>query len=106
MLTARKLRIAWKAYIAAKVAMQMLDRPSAAEVARRQQGYFRWRLTEALDRLSTDSEHLGEVLEEIFLIATGVDEIIDWRPVTLVEARTRIGEPLIAPKMETNAAER
>jgi hypothetical protein len=65
-----------------------------AIVAGRQREYFHLRLAEAIARLPKDNELLTEVLEEIILIATGEDEIIGWRPVTLVEARTRIGEPL------------
>ena len=66
-------------------------------VVQRQRQYFRWRLKEALEVLWADNELLAEVLEEILLIATGEDVIINWRPLSLEEARARIGEPLARP---------
>jgi hypothetical protein len=94
MLKDRKLRIAWRAYLAELEVMQRLERPSEAVIAERFRGYFRWRLEEALDSLWFDSELLAEVLEEIFLIATDDDEIINWRPPALEDMISRIGEPL------------
>ena len=75
MRTERRLRIAWKAYLAELGVMQMLERPSEAEIAERFRRYFRWRLEEAIGVLSADSSALSEVLIELFLIVTGEDEI-------------------------------
>jgi hypothetical protein len=103
MIRERRLRIAWKAYLVDKGVMQMLERPSEAEIAERARKYFRWRLEEALEVLPTDSAKLAEVLNELFALLVGEDEIVDWQPPTLAEAGARIGGPL---RMETNAAER
>jgi hypothetical protein len=46
MLTDRKLRIAWKAYLAELVAMQMAEHPSEAVIAERLRVYLSNRLTE------------------------------------------------------------
>ena len=75
-------------------ARQPAHRIPAAIVAGRLQEYCRWRLSEALERLGFDSEPLGQVLEEILLLATGEEEIINWRPPALEEMRVRITEPL------------
>ena len=106
MLTDRKLRIAWRAYLADKAVMQRLERPSEAEIAERFRRYFKWRLEEAVEVLGSDSSALAEVLSEMFALVIGEDEVEGWRPVALEDARARIEEPFIAPKMATNAAER
>jgi hypothetical protein len=79
------------------LARQPAHRIPTAVVAERQRAYFRRRLEEAVETLPGDSEPLAEVLEEILLIATGEDVIINWRPLSLEEARARIGEPLARP---------
>ena len=68
--------------------------------------YFRRRLEEALEVLGSDSSALAEVLNEMFALVIGEEEVEGWQPVALEDARARIGDPRIAPKMETNAAER
>ena len=45
-------------------------------------------------------------MNEMFALLIGEDEVEGWRPVALEDARARIEEPFIAPKMATNAAER
>jgi hypothetical protein len=45
MLTDQKLRIAWKAYLAESVAMQMAEHPSEAVVGERWREYLSNRLT-------------------------------------------------------------
>jgi hypothetical protein len=102
----RKMQIAWRAWLAERGTMQRLERPSEAEIADRARGYFRWRLEEAIGLLPLSSQKLAEVLNEMYALLLGEDEIQSWRPVALGDARRRIGEPLIASKMETNAAER
>jgi hypothetical protein len=86
--------------------MQMLERPSEALIAERASRYFRWRFQEALEVLGSDSSALAEVLNEMFALVIGEEEVEGWQPVALEDARARIGDPRIAPKMETNAAER
>jgi len=93
----RRLRIAWRAWLANKGVMQMLERPSAAEMADRARGYFRWRLEEALEVLPNDSSALGEVLNELEALLLGEEQVEGWRPVALGDARRRIREPLMAP---------
>ena len=68
MLTDRKLRIVWKAYLCELGVMQALERPSEAEVAERVRQYL------------CDSSRLAEVLIEILEIATGKAEIVGWWP--------------------------
>jgi hypothetical protein len=85
-------------------AQQPAHRIPEAIVRERQLEYFHWRLEEAVGRLEEgDGEVLGEVLEEMLMISTGQEEIINWRPVTLEDARRRIGKPIV--RMETNGAE-
>ena len=88
------MRIAWRAWLADKGTMQLLDRPSAAEIAERARKYFRWRLKEAVQVLGSDSSALAEVLNEVFALVIGEDEIIGWRPPSVEEMRIRITEPL------------
>jgi hypothetical protein len=76
------------------LARQPAHRIPTAIVAARQQEYFKWRLAEAIAGLCADAELLGEVLEEILLIATGEDKIVGWRPPELEEMLLKIGEPL------------
>ena len=76
------------------LARQPASRIPTAVVAERQRAYFRWRLEEALEWLGFDSRPLAEVLEEILLIATGEEEIINWRPPALEEVLSRLTEPL------------
>jgi hypothetical protein len=90
------MRIAWKAYLAELGVMQMLERPSEAEIAERFRRYFRWRLEEAIGVLSADSSALSEVLIELFLTVTGEDEIVGWRPPALEKSLSRITEPIVA----------
>jgi hypothetical protein len=71
-----KLRIAWRAYLADKAVMQMLERPSEAEVAERLRQYLADRLAEAIKALGADSFLLAVVLVEILEIATGEAEIV------------------------------
>jgi hypothetical protein len=87
------------------LARQPAHRIPESIVAQRQREYFHWRLEEALEWLWVDSEPLGEVLEEILLVATGEEEIINWRPPALTETVSRITEPL-ARLEYTDAAER
>jgi hypothetical protein len=47
MLRNRRFRIAWKAYLAEKMAMRLAEHPSEAVVAERFRGYFRLRFMEA-----------------------------------------------------------
>ena len=82
----------------------MLERPSQAEIAERAKKYFHWRFVDAVRQLPGDSSLLAEVLNELFALLVGEDEVEGWRPITFEDARSRIGEPLIA--METNAAQR
>jgi hypothetical protein len=91
MLKDRRLRIAW---LADKGVMQMLERPSEAEIADRAKKYFRWRLEVAVAALSGDSSALAEVLNEVFVLVIGEDEIIGWRPPALEEMLLRLEEPL------------
>jgi hypothetical protein len=65
-----------------------------AIVARRLAEYFYWRFSEALERLWFDSEPLADCLEEILLIATGEEMIINWRPPAIVEMLSQLSEPL------------
>jgi len=68
--------------------------------------YFRWRLEEALEVLPTDSAMLAEVLNEMFALLVGEEEIKGWRAPALEDVHSRIGESLKrAPRMETNAAQ-
>jgi len=68
--------------------------------------YFRWRLEEALEVLPTDSAKLAEVLNEMFALLVGEEEIKGWRAPALEDVHSRIGESLKrAPRMETNAAQ-
>jgi hypothetical protein len=94
MLKDRALRIAWRAWLADKGIMQMLERPPRAEVAERARKYFRWRLEEALEALPGNSSALAEALEEIFLIATGEEEIQDWHPPAIEAMLSKLTEPL------------
>jgi hypothetical protein len=99
MLTERREAIATKALWVEILELWGLARQPAhripAEVVReRQQAYFRWRLEEAITKLSADGELLAEVLEEILLIATGQEKIVNWRPPALEEMLLRIGKPL------------
>jgi hypothetical protein len=94
MRTERRVRIAWKAYLAELGVRQMLERPSDAEISERFRRYFRWRLEEAIGVLSDDSSALSEVLIELFLTVTGEDEIVGWRPPAVEETLSRITEPL------------
>ena len=100
------MRIAWRAWLAERGVIHRLERPSEAVIAERFRRYFRWRLEEALEVLGSDSSALAEVLNEMFALVIGEEEVEGWQPVALEDARARIGDPRIAPKMETNAAER
>jgi hypothetical protein len=104
MLKDRRIKIAWKAYLAELGVMQALERPSEAEIAERARRYFRWRLEEAVEVLGSDSSALAEVLNEMYALLIGEEEIVNWRPLSLEEARSRIGEPIVATAMETNVA--
>jgi hypothetical protein len=59
--------------------MQMLERPSEAEVAERLREYLSNRLTEATRVVSKDSSRLAEVLIEVLAAATGDAVIVGWR---------------------------
>jgi hypothetical protein len=48
---------------------------------------------------------LTEVLEEIFAVATGAEQIINWTPPALAEALSRIGEPLDGAKCQQTPGE-
>jgi hypothetical protein len=74
--------------------MQMLERPSEAEVAARFRGYFRWRFKEAVAALPGDNVGLAEALSEMLAIVMGEEEIVGWQPVELEGARSRITHPL------------
>jgi hypothetical protein len=76
------------------LARQPPHRIPEAIVARRQREYCRWRLEEALEWLCFDSEPLAEVLEEILLLATGEEEIINWRPPAIEDMLGRLTQPL------------
>ena len=76
------------------LARQPAHRIPESIVAERQREYFRWRLEEALEWLCFDSEPFAELLEEILLVATGEEKIINWRPPALEETLSRISEPL------------
>jgi hypothetical protein len=84
-------------------ARQPASRIPTEIVAERLREYFRWRLCEALESLWFDSEPLRDVLDEILLVASGQEQIINWTPPALAEVRTRITEPLAS---YTYAAER
>jgi hypothetical protein len=56
--------------------------------------YCRWRLEEALKSLWSDSEPLADCLEEILLLATGEEVVINYWPPALEEVLLRINEPL------------
>jgi hypothetical protein len=71
MLRHQKLRIAWRAYLAEQLVMQMAEHPSGEVVAEPLRQYLCNRLTEATRVLSEDSSRLAEVLIEILEIATG-----------------------------------
>ena len=63
--------------------------------------YFRWRLEEALEVLPTDSAMLAEVLNEMFALLVGEEEIKGWRAPALEDVHSRIGESLKgAPRMD------
>ena len=63
--------------------------------------YFQWRLEEALEVLPTDSAKLAEVLNEMFALLVGEEEIKGWRPPALEDVHSRIGESLKgAPRMD------
>ena len=94
MLTDRKLRIAWKAYLCELGVMQTLERPSEAVIAERFRGYFRLRFMEAVAALSGDSSALAEALSEMLALVMGEEEIVGWQPVELEGARSRITHPL------------
>jgi hypothetical protein len=112
MLTERRLAIATRALTVEILelwgaAVQPPHRVPPEIIAKRQQDYFQGRLNEAVIELSEGSlELLAEVLEEISAIAIGEEEIVNWRPLSLEEARSRIGEPIVATAMETNVAQR
>jgi hypothetical protein len=84
------------------LAAQPAHRIPESVVAERQREYFRWRLEEALEWLGLDSEPLADCLEEILLLATGEEEIINWTPPALSETLSRITERLAS---YTHAAE-
>jgi hypothetical protein len=70
----RRMKLAWKAYCAELVAMQMAEHPSEVVVAERVREYLRNRLAEATRVLYADSSALAELLIEILEIATGEAE--------------------------------
>jgi hypothetical protein len=74
--------------------MQALERPSEAVIAERARGYFRWRFQEALEVLGSDSSALAEVLNEMFALLIGEDEVEGWRHPALAETLSRTMEPL------------
>jgi hypothetical protein len=76
------------------LARQPAHRIPEAVVAQRLGAYCRWRLEDAVERLWCDSEPLAEVLEELLLVATGQEEIINWQPPALTETLSRITGPL------------
>ena len=99
MLTERRFQIFARSHFIEMMELWGLARQPAhripeAIVAQRQQAYFRWRLEEAVVGLSADSEPLAEVLEEIFLIAIGEKEIINWRPPAIKAMLSKLTEPL------------
>jgi len=99
MLSDRRLLIAVRAEVIEMLqlwafAQQPAHRIPESIVAERQREYFRWRLEEALEWLCFDSEPFAELLEEILLVATGEEKIINWRPPALEETLSRISEPL------------
>jgi hypothetical protein len=75
MRTERRIRIAWKAYLAEAGVMQALERPS--ETAEWVRKYFRRRLEEAVAVLPGDSSALAEVLSEMLALLMGEEEIGD-----------------------------
>jgi hypothetical protein len=94
MLKDRRIKIAWRAHLAELGVIQRFERPSETEVADRCRRYFRWRLAEAVEFLSTDSEKLAEILNEILALVIGEDEVENWTPPALEETLSRITEPL------------
>ena len=94
MLKDRRIKIAWKAYLAELGVMQALERPSEAEIAERARRYFRWRLEEAVEVLGSDSTLLAEVLSELIALVTGEEEVENWQPPALEQMLLRITEPL------------
>jgi hypothetical protein len=80
MLQDRRLRIAWKAYLAEGLALQLAEHPSRAVVAERMREYLSNRLERAIRVLSEDSSLLADILVEMLEIAIGEEEIIGWRP--------------------------
>jgi hypothetical protein len=55
---------------------------------------YRWRFQEALEVLPTDSQALAEILNELFALLIGEDEVEGWQPPALEEVLSRIREPL------------
>jgi hypothetical protein len=94
MLRNRRIKIAWKAYLAELGVMQALERPSEAVIVQRFRGYFRWRFQEAVEVLGSDSSALAEVLNEMCALVIGQDQLEGWRPPALAETLLRITEPL------------
>ena len=74
----QRMRIAWQAWLTDKGTMQRLERPSKAVIAERARRYFRWRLEEAVEVLPGDSSALAEVLNELYALLIGEEEIINW----------------------------
>jgi hypothetical protein len=96
MLQDRRIKIAWRTYLAELGVVQALERPCEAEIAERFRRYFRWRFQEAVRQLPGDSSLLTDVLNEMFALLIGEDEVEGWRPPALAETLSRITEPIIA----------
>jgi hypothetical protein len=99
MLSERREAVAVKAQFVEMMELWALARQPAHRipteiVAQRQREYCRWRLAEAVESLRADSEKLADVLEEILLLASGEEQIINWTPPALTETLSRITEPL------------
>ena len=94
MLKDRRMRIAWRAWLAERGVIHRLERPSEAVIAERFRRYFRWRLEEAVEVLGSDSSALAEALNEMFAMLVGEDEVDGWRPPALEQTLLRIREPL------------
>lgn len=84
-------KIALEAWYAEKRVLMRLEKPSPEVVQERCRAYFKWRFREAVEALSSDSAGLAEVLIELLALIVGSEEIIGWEPVSLEEARARIG---------------
>jgi hypothetical protein len=90
MLTERKIRAAFDAWITERVARQALDPPG--ETAARVRGHYRRRIHAGL--AAEDPAVLAEALIELTRLAMEETQINRWQLPALEEALSRIGEPL------------